>query len=379
MNRKRNLAIIVSVLVLLSVLISGFIYMQPSAEEILTTALETLEAVESGHAVVSLQVNGSDHDGSAELEIWGRHAADGPGAFRVEVLSTSEAEGEGAVLVSDGETLWAYLPAKGVVYTGTAEEAKEMMKEREQEMDGAKHEGLQNGDFTHPETPAEAVQLLLEYFNADKLGLETISGASAYRVQLMPIPEQMPAEFAAVGGNLNLWIDRERNLPLALEYTGGSLGEFNLIVARVETNIDLDDSLFSFTIPDDVEVKRFADLRPQSLSLEEAAKGAEFEFLVPAEAPAGATLVDVMEVQGLIVQRYTLPDGGSFTVAQGVESAPHPNTEAQTVAVRGASGSAYVSPDGAQVFLTWSDGDLSYSIAGDLTLDQALVIAESLK
>jgi hypothetical protein len=51
----------------------------------------------------------------------------------------------------------------------------------------------------------------------------------------------------------------------------------------------------------------------------------------------------------------------------------------QPVEVRSVSGSLYVAEDGDKVLLTWTEGDLFYTVAGDLTTDQALMIAESLE
>jgi hypothetical protein len=149
---------------------------------------------------------------------------------------------------------------------------------------------------------------------------------------------------------------------------------------ELEINVGVDEALFTFEIPAGAEVIRFADLAPQSLTLEEAGATVEFEFLTPAETPEGAALVDVLEVRGAIVQRYALPDGGSFSVAQGLsDQARQPATEKQTVEVRGVTGTMFAAEDGNQVLLAWTEGDLFYSVAGDLTVDQALMIAESLQ
>ena len=108
----------------------------------------------------------------------------------------------------------------------------------------------------------------------------------------------------------------------------------------------MDEALFTFEMPDGVEVVRFADMKPESLTLDEAAASVEFEFLTPDVVPAGATLVDVLNVRDAIVQRYTLTDGGSFSIAQGqADEAPKPSTEAQAVEVRGEAGSLFVSHD----------------------------------
>ena len=375
MNKKRYVWSIVGIAILLSVLVSGFILMQPSAEDILVQTLETTKSINDAHAVVEVNVDTVEKDGTATIEIWGRRGDDGPGAFRLEVLETSDEEAAGAVAVSDGETLWVYAPSKGKVFVGTLEEAKSLMAEKQLEIGE-----IEKGDIEHPETAEEAVQKLLEYFTVDKQGSDEIAGESATHLKLVPLPEQMPSEYAAVGGFVNLWIDQSRNVPLAVEYTGGSLGEVRTTVLELEINSGVDKALFSFEIPSDVEVVPFADLAPESISLEEAASTAEFELLTPSETPQGATLVDILDVRGTIVQRYALPEGGSFTVAQGIsDEAPQPPTTEQTVEVRGVNGALYVAEDGSQVLLVWAESELINTIAGDLTAEQALMIAESLK
>lgn len=375
MNKNRNTWLIAGTVILLTAVVSAFVIMQPSVKDILVKTLETSKTIENGHTIVEINVDSPEEKVSATVEFWGRHEANGPGAFRLEVLDTDKAEAVGAVIVSDGETVWAYSPAQGKVYTGTAEEAKAIMEEK-QPM-GNKPD---MGTFEHPENAEEAVGKLLEYFDASRIGSEKIADANAYAIELKPIPEQMPAEYTAIGGLLNIWIDQDRNIPLAAAYTGGSMGEVRMTALKLEVNQGVDDSLFTFEIPADAEVVRFADMKPESLSLDEAAASAEFDFLTPENLPAGATLVDVLNVRNAIVQRYTLTDGGSFSIAQGqADETPKPSTEAQAVEVRGEAGSLFVSEDGGRVLLTWSEDNVFFYVAGDITADQALAIAESLK
>ncbi len=395
MNRKRNIWIFIGVVILLAALVSGFVLMQTSAEDILIQALETSKTITEGHAVVAIAVDTLEQDASGTIEIWAVRGAESDGehpsgAFRIEVLEASEEKARGALIVSDGETLWAYSPSENKVFVGTPEEAQAMMEANES-MAGkfsqfsGEHEGKpENGDFEHFETAEEVVEKLLEYFNLSKSGSEALAGETAVQLKLEPIPKQMPDEYIAVGGYLNLWISQESSLPVAFSYTGGSMGEFSATVLEFEVNAGMDEALFTFEIPAGAEVVTFADLEPQSLTLDQALESSEFALLTPAGTPPGATLVDILEVRGAIVQRYTLPEGGSFTVAQGLlgensAEAHTPAPEGQTVEVRGTTGNMIVSEDGAQVLLTWTEGDLFYSVAGDLTPEQATSIAESLQ
>lgn len=375
MNNRRNLIIILGVVVLIAALVSGFVLMQPTAEDILVQTLETLESIEDAHAVIEIDINTVDKDESATLEVWGRRGEDSPGAFRVVVLTSSNEKAADAVIVSDGETVWAYSPTEGKVFVGTAEEAKKMMAEKRAEMDQ-----FDKGNFEHPENPTEAVETLKEYFDLALSQTEEVGNASARLVILNPIPEKMPAEYTAVGGLINLWIDENRSVPLAVEFTDSSFGEGKINVKELEINAGVDEALFTFEPPADAEIVTMADLKPESTSLEEAAASADFELLTPLEIPDGATLVDVLEVKGMVVQRFTLPDGGSFSVAQGTPNEfSKPADNAQVVEVRGVTGSILESEDGDKVLLTWNEGELFYSVAGVLTLDEALMIAESLQ
>lgn len=375
MNKKRNVWLIAGGVTVLAALVSAFVMMQPTAKDILTQTLETSKTIENGHAVVNISMDSLEEDASATVEVWGVHAEDGPGAFRLEVLETDKEEAVGAVIVSDGKTVWAYSPAKNTVFMGTAEEAKSMMEEKQ-----PMREEFDMEEFDHPENVEEAVEKLLEYFEAQRTGSDTVANSDAYTLELKPIPEQMPAEYTAIGGLINLWIDKNRSLPLAAAYTGGSMGEVRVTALELEVNQGVNEALFSFEIPDGAKIVGFADMKPESLSLDEAAASAEFEVLTPDMVPDGATLVDVLNVKGMIVQQYTLPEGDSFSIAQGqADEAKKPSTEEQAVEVRGVAGSLFASEENDKVLLTWSEGEVSFYVAGNLTAEQAIEIAESLK
>jgi len=378
---NKRIWVIIGILVFTSVLLVGFFSLQPSPEDLLLQALEAAETITDAHMVMDFNLNTIEQQASGSVELWGRKSESGLGAFRLEVLETSAQEFAGAVVVSDGETLWAYDPNVNNVLIGTLEEAMQLAEENEYLAEKrSEMETFDKEDYNPPESAEEAVQLLLEYFNVDNKGTENVGDAAAYLLKFVPIPEQMPAEFSAVGGFIHLWIDKDRNVPLAVEYTGGTLGQVKATVKSLELNTGLEDSLFTFETPAGAEVMGFADLAPQSVSIEEAADSAGFEIMAPTELPEGATLVDILEIQGAIAQRYTLPEGGSFTIAQGItdEALPQPS-ESETVDVRGVKGSLYVDEGGNRVLLTWVEGDLLYSIAGDLTKSQAISIAESLQ
>ena len=261
-------------------------------------------------------------------------------------------------------------------------ENEAMFGEYGQEYGGmeAKPEGE---EFDHPETSEEAVAKLQEYFTFSKSSGEQAAGENTTLLKMEPIAEMMPAEFVAVGGFLNLSIGKESNLPLGAAYTASTLGEFNFTVLEFETNAGVDQALFTFEVPAGAEVVTFADFEASSLTMEEAGQSMGFEILTPGALPDGATLVDIVEVRSALVQRYTFPAGGSFTIAQGSFNGSHegdsPSMDSETVEVRGTTGQALLDEEGTKVLLTWIEGEMFISVAGDLTLEQALSIAESLE
>jgi outer membrane lipoprotein-sorting protein len=374
MNKK--LLIVIGAVVVVSALLVGFFALPPTAEELLTQSLEAMKEVTTAHAVVEINAVTPEKNISATIEGWAEYYEDHTGGFRVEVLDASEAEADGAIIVSDGETFWVYSQATNTVYIGTREEALALMAE--QEFDHQYQGSFE--EVQHPETAEEAVARLLEYVTAEYRGREDLAGQTTYLLELVPIAEQMPPEFVAVGGYINLWLQTDSSLPVGFEYSAGSIGSGQVTIVSLETDIDLAADLFIFEIPAGAEVIRIAEMAPQTLSLDEAAETAEFAILTPAETPEGSTLVDVLEVGGTFVQRFTLDDGGSFTVAQGItDETPELPVEGQVVQVRGVSGVLFEAEDGSQLLLAWSEGGLFYYVAGNLTAEQAFAIAESLE
>jgi outer membrane lipoprotein-sorting protein len=358
----------------------------------LVDAAEAMEAatedLSTGHAIVEVTLDTPEQSGSGTVEVWGRMGAgpNGEPAVRAEVLASSFPEAVGMTFVSDGSQFWMWDPAENRVLTGTADEMRVMLEEKFADYApgdfGSEWQEKDPAEMDHPETPEEAVDKLLEYFTAERAGSERVGDANADKLRLIPIPEQMPDEVRAAGGLLHVWLRAADDLPLGVEYTGGALGEGIAQATLLELNVELDEALFTFETPAGAEVMTVADLEQahESLSMEDAEAAADFDVLEPAELPAGATLLEVVEVRGAIVQRYNLADGGSFTVAQGMaEAAAPPEIDGAEVEVRGVSGTLFSDEDGSRTLLTWQEDGLTFWVAGNLTAEQAVALAESLQ
>jgi hypothetical protein len=375
----------------MAVLALGAVVMmvRASADDMLYKAAELLAGSEEGYAAGEMWLETPEKRVSGDFQMWGRRNAgpEGQPAFRLEMLK--EGESEPAVAVSDGSQVWIWNPEKNTVYVGTHEELKAKKAELMEEFEPGDFERPQYDEAEMPQTPEEAVDKMLEYFTAERFGGEDVAGTAAEKLRLVPIPEQMPEEFRANGGLLYIWLRVSDNAPLAMEYAESAVGSgkvalSELLLAGEENPLPegvIDSETFTFEIPAGAEVVRLADLEPpESLTTEEASALADFDVLSPAELPAAARLAGINEVRGAIVQRYSLPDGKSFTVAQGAaDAADTPGDNGEIVAVRGGEGLLFSDEDGQRSLLTWSEGDVTFWVGGDLTPSEALALAESLK
>jgi hypothetical protein len=290
----------------------------------------------------------------------------------------------GTTAVTDGSQFWLYSPDKNTVVVGNAEEMAPLLAEKFAEYEGQwDHEGeFDPQQADHPETPADAVAKLLEYFTAERNGQEQVAESEAYRLRLVPIPEKMPDEFRAAGGFLNLWLRTSDQLPLAAEYAESALGYAKFEATLAEINTGLDDSVFTFTIPEGVEVIQAAQLLAETEAFEQPLEAAEFEVLQSGELPQGAVAEAQQQIGGAVVQRYNLPDGLSFVVAQGPAMPLDPPAEAtssESVTVRGVEGTLFTNDDASRSLLVWNEGDIFYIVGGDLDPEQVAAIAESLQ
>jgi outer membrane lipoprotein-sorting protein len=358
-------------------------FIQPSAEDILTEALTITESITDGHAIVEFSGSMPDKDVSGTAEVWGKLnvGPNGEPALRVEVLSASQSDMGGTVFVADGVQFWLWNPVKNTVLVGTFAELKEKMAERAADYDGAydfDHEG-QAADADHPETAEEAVAKLTEYFTVEKMGTEDVAGTPTNKLRLIPIAEKMPEQMRAAGGLFYAWFRASDNAPLAIEYTGSALGGGQATAVQLDLNQGVADGRFNFIIPAGAEVVNIADLEPPQAETLGEADAAALGLLVPASLPEGASLLETVDMMGTAVQRYSLPDGQSFTIAQGAPNDRFaPDGASQTVTVRGVSATLYSDEANSRTLLTWTEGETQFWIGGDLTPEQAAALAESL-
>lgn len=389
---KKRLIPILAILILTCLALVAFV-VRPSAEDLLVSSAEmmeaTLETANDIHAVIEFEADSPEFSSTGTVEIWTQKPAgdDEKAApqFRIEVLETDHPSAQGVIAVSDGTQVWLWQPSENTVFVATYEQLMEMAKDQmagegdkedwgDREDWGDKEDYDLEGEHTMPETPAEAVALLLEYVTAERAGKEEIGTNGTTHIRLIPIPEQMPDEVRAVGGLGHVWLRDSDGLPVGLAYTDSAIGEVRVFATTLELNAGIEANTFTFDIPEGAEVVNIEEFEPNII---EPSAAGDLDMLQPV---TDATLDEIVEMRGALVQRYSQADGRSFTIAQGPAfAADHPDADGQAVDVRQTSGLLFTEPESGHALLTWTEGDMTFWIGGELTAEQALELANSLQ
>lgn len=355
---------------------------QITAEEIVARMETARDTTQDLHATVALDFTTDEKSGNMLVEGWiektGETDEEGKPVYnmRAEVLEASEAEIEGSLLVSNGETFWAYNPEENTVLTGN----KADMPERPE---------------TDPAGATEAFQDMLERgldaFEIEVVAEEEIAGQPTWKLELTPTTDT--EEQLQLDGliDITMWVsqDEEFALPLKLAVDGSDMGQGTLEVRSFELNSGLDDDLFTFDIPEGAEVVDAAELaeqmRPRTMTLDEAAAEVDFPLLSPTVLPGDAALVEVQVLGGETVIQNYVGSGVTFSVVQssddvGAEREPPIGSEVEQMTVRGQE-ATLVTGNGAQQgsLLRWEENGVRVVVAGTLSAEDALRVAESLE
>ena len=354
MARKATIALSLFLVVSLGLVGCG---QKMTAEEILAKVQETVDSTIDAHAVVVASANVQGMELSVTAEVWEMM----PNKLRAVILETSEPEMAGGIVVSDGENGWYYQPARNVVLVGPADEIETPLP---QEMLGE----LQ-----------DVVQKVLEISDAELAGEEVVAGIDSYVLILTP-KEDAEQEAFPVSGTATVWVDKDRWIILKATFEASSLGQGTVEVTSFELNPGLSDDLFQFEVPEGANVIDVEAQRPETMTLDEARAAADFDLLVPGYVSEGATLIEVFSALDSFILRYDHSALVSFTIVQGSPlPGPLPLGASSDVTVRGQEATAVVDEAGGNTFLSWSENDVTVTVAGHISLEEALKVAESLE
>jgi outer membrane lipoprotein-sorting protein len=356
---QRRVLALTGLVLVLSLVLAGC-GQQMTPEDIVERVRETAASTQDAHGVITVSADIQGNELSATAEVWEKS----PNKVRAEVVESSRPELKGMVLVSDGEQAWLYDPAENKVITGNAGE-----------MDLPLPEQLLS-------SMQEIVQEVLDASDVRLEGEEQVAGHATYKLSLTP-KEGEQAMALPGNGTATLWVDQERWIVLKASYEAGGLGQGTLEVQSYELNTGVPDDLFRFEAPQGVEVVQAEAQKPQSLTLDEARAQASFPLLVPEYVPDGTTLIEVYKLGEAIILRYDHSPEAAFTVVQGDTGTPNLSPETaglgRPVTVRGQSGTAISDEASGSTLLVWTENGVSVSVAGHISLDEAIKVAESMK
>lgn len=371
---------IILFLLLFGALLSACGGQQLTAEEIVQRMEAARAATNDAHATVAFTFSGDQRNGNMLVEGWVKKTGqtDETGQpinkLRGVVLESDQAEQVGSLVVSDGNTFWLYNPSRNSVITGTR---------------GDMPQGAD--PLSAMGAPAELQELIsrgMDAFNVEVQGTEQVAGVNTWKLKLTPktdTEQQLQLDGIV---NATMWVDEARALPLKLDVDASSMGHNTVEVRSIETNTGLADDLFTFTPPAGATVTQASEIaeqmRPQTVTLDEARSRVSFPVLAPDYIPSGAALSEVQLVgDSTVIQTYS--GSTSFSVVQssrevGRDRQPPAGSQEQQVTVRGQQGTLITGSGSEQgSLLRWQENGIRFVVAGTLSADDVQHVAESLK
>jgi outer membrane lipoprotein-sorting protein len=362
-NRKTLTILTVLVLLVPALFVSGCTG-DLSAEEI----AEQMQEKEANIHDYSYTMQMTSHFGNQTQESEIRILRKNPD--KMKTITIKPEEEAGAIVVSDGEFIWAYNPKTNTV---TKMEMPETLTQGETDYVGI-------------------ISDLLNETDISLLGMEEIDGRPAYLLETSLKDEEEGFRFT---DGMKLWVDKETWMPLRYEMydsNGGLMIEIEIL--DLEVNAGIPDSEFVFEVPEGATVKT-VDMDsfeiPEQTTLEEARESAGFEILVPEYLPEAYTFNhstvsnnswiapegQACETVSLI---YENEDGDAIYLSEAVYEAESPEAPimntAEDVSINGVEGKYLAFGD--MKILSWEIGNIDLSLTASLEKDEMLRIAESI-
>lgn len=353
---------------------------QITAEEIVARMEAARDEMQDVHATVTMNFVTNERNGRIVVETWMKkgESADSEephfNKVRAVVLEADEPEMVGSEFISNGEVFWLYNPTEAKAITGNADEMKE---------------NAPNDPAGMTQTLQELIQEGLDAVDIEVLGEEQIAGQNTWKLKLTPNEETAREMQLADVVEATMWVDEEKALPLKLDVDASDAGQFSIEVNAIETSTGLADDLFTFTPPEGTEVVQAADLieqmQPRTATLEEARAAVDFPVLAPTFLPANASLIELRLLGDETVIQNFSGDAVSFSLVQsssdiGADRLPPPGSVVEEITVRGQPATLITGSGEEQgSLLRWEENGVRIIIAGTLSADDTIAVAESLQ
>ena len=338
-------------------------------QELLTKAGQNLRTAKTLHAIFDITIVGTAVNGTVSTEVWNVS----PDKSRTVVLqSTIKQFSTGSITVSNGKQVWQYDHAKKVVYTGQV----------------SNNTGTPTAGTGRDQTQfiMNIVQSVFTHSNATLVSSSaSINGHDAYDIQVTSPASAQSSSTGSGSGNFNyngdVYIDKASMLPLQVKLTIQGFGQVTLGLPTLVLNQPVDNSLFIFVPPTGVQVLPFPKTTTSdtgAITLEQAQQQAGYHLLSIPSSHTEYQLqgVDALGAPGNQIFTLNFAKGNTtFAISEGKSLANLP-VSGQQVSVRGTT--ATLSSSGNTITLTWTEKGVGMQIAGNVSKDELLTIANLL-
>ena len=338
-------------------------------QQLLTKVAQRLKAAKTLHAIFDITTAGLSVNGTVNTEVWNAS----PDKSRTVVLQSSLRQfTTGLVTVSNGKQIWQYDPTKKVVYSGQI----------------SNNTGTPTAGASRDQNQfiMNIVQSVFTQSNATLVSsTASIDGHAAYDIHVTsPAPGQSGTTGSGSGNfnyNGDVYVDKASMLPLQVKLTIQGFGQVTLDMPTLVLNQPVDNSLFTFVPPPGVQVLPFPKTNTSStgtITLEQAQQQAGYHLLsIPASQAAYQLQgIDALGAPGN--QIFTLnysKSNTTFAISEGKSLANLP-VSGQQFSLRGTT--ATLSSSGSTLTLTWTEKGVGVQVAGNVSKDELVTIANLL-
>ncbi|AKB41103.1 outer membrane lipoprotein-sorting protein [Methanosarcina mazei] len=307
---------------------------KPNVEEIIDHTQEKYESIDVFQATIISTTNFQGEEVVQEMDFLFKKPKEYKCVHKAENLTT----------VSNGEVVWMYNSNKGEVTVGHLEDS----------------EGFPDFDY------GILFKDLTKTNNLSLIEDMESSGKSCYVIEAMPKNKTSII-------SQDIWIDKESWIPIRIDRDFGDY-KSRVEYTNISVNADVSDNEFEFTLPKDAKIVEPNTWLPNQISMEEAQESVNFTILKPSYS-AGYQFI------GATVSKYADSVSLSYakgrdllTIVQTRSRYPVPNAENVTIGeLKGEITETF-----GNKMIRYNDGDIYIIIAGTVSEEELIKIAESM-
>jgi outer membrane lipoprotein-sorting protein len=323
-----------------------------NSDEIIEKAVEAQENLESYYGEVTSNFEFAGNSESMTYKEWNVK----PNKSRVEME-------DGNLFVSNSEQSWSYDKTNHTVtiFDGIGELTEDMPSESEM---------IRN--------------VLTEMMNSNDVvakGKETVADRQTIHLSLTPNENQEDEWLIAT--EYEVWVDEETYMPLKMKMVSDEFTS-EMEYTYIEYNIEIDDELFHFEIPEGAKVQTMEDLMQESLTLEELQETTSYHVPELSYLPEGyefkqASYFGELDL-GMAMVEYADSEGNFLMFTISSEPQISPNLENTELVEIGTVEGTYTKMYDMQ-FVSWEKDELLFELTSteDLSKEEILQIAEGIQ